>query len=224
MPRLRHGIWVLPTLGRPQGLSRIAQDIRWSDPEARIAAVFSKDDQAGYVYPSEWETIIMEGTPTVVEKFNEAFARFPNEQFYGFLSDDLKIKTRRALGKLAKHCPPWGLSYGRDGIYDEKIACFPCVSGDLIRALGWLAYPKAKHHFIDVYLHRLAREFGGLKYMEGIVFQHNHYTKKTAPMDATYELGKSCYDHDSKVYCEWGMGEGQTVLDQAKESQSAVTT
>jgi hypothetical protein len=165
----------------------------------------------------------MEGTPTVVEKLNEAFARFPNEQFYGFLSDDLRIMGTRGLTMLAGFCPSWGLSYCKDGIYDEKIACFPCVSGELIRALGWLAYPKAKHHFIDVYLHRLAREFGGVKYLSGPVFQHNHYTRQTAPMDATYELGKSCYDYDSKVYCEWGMGEGQTVLDHAKEFHSACT-
>ena len=224
MPRLSQGIWILPSLGRAEGLACIAEDVRRHDPEARVVIVLSGADATPVIYPKEWETILIDGFPSTTEKINEAFARFPNEAFYGLLANDLRIESPRALTMLAGHCPSYGLSFCDDQVFGAKISGYPCVDGDLIRALGWWAYPRLRHHFVDLVLWGIAKRHGGAKYMSGIKFRHNHYTMGTAEFDSTYAWGKDQERADIAASVYWARNDKEPTNERIKELRLAVTT
>ena len=228
MPRLSQGIWILPTLGRVHGLKAIIEDVLWSDLQARVVVVFSTDDfdyhRALELVPEGWETISMKGIPSTTEKINEAFARFPNEAFYGLLSNDLQIESRRALELLADQCPPFGLSYCADQIFNEKIPGHPCVDGDLVRGLGWWSYPRLKHHYVEMVLFGIAKRHGGVKYLKEMHFFHRHHTMGTAPMDSTYAWGKEQEHADIAASVYWARTDKEPTNKRIKELRLAVTT
>jgi hypothetical protein len=128
---------------------------------------------------------------------------FPGEGFYGLLASDIVPQTPGWGKALATAVPPFGLSFCDDSIHGRTLPTHPCVSGQLVKALGWWAYPKARHNGIDVYLRELAYRFGGCVYLEEHKFLHNHHTAGRSFKDEVYERGDSYRTFDLAAGHEW---------------------
>jgi len=75
---------------------------------------------------------------TVTEAINKIFNNNPNYDFYFIANDDIIFETPLWDLNLAKKGK---ITYGADGIQNERLCTFPMIDGDIVRALGWLQVP-----------------------------------------------------------------------------------
>jgi hypothetical protein len=74
------------------------------------------------------------------------------------------------------------------------------MSSSIAQALGWLALPATTHQWADDGWKRLGQATGCLRYMDGVVFEHEHPAVGKADWDDTYkgvfndERAKSDYE------------------------------
>lgn len=182
MSVIDEGIWILPLRGRVVGTRRLLQSLEEFDRGTRVVGILDLDDPD----KAELESLLSESPVRVLtfavagmmtaQKINYAVSLYPDESFYGLLANDVELTGPETLGRLAGACPLLGLSYCDDGIQGKAMATHPCVDGELVRALGWWAYPKALHNGIDRYLMEMATLGGGCVYLEGLRFRHWHHT------------------------------------------------
>jgi len=128
---------------------------------------------------------------TCVEALNEFFQLVPEEPFYGFIADDIVLRTKGGLDHLQALATPFFVAYPNDTIQRERLCTHFCIGGDLVRLMGWLAYPKLEHGHLDVVWHALAGNSGLLRYAPQVIFQHKHYLTGLAPHDETYAASYS---------------------------------
>lgn len=218
MKALNEGIWILPIRERAAGVETLNESIKWADPLARVVAIFDDDDpeleQCRAAADPRWLRIVMPEGHSTAAKINYAVSLYPNEKFYGLLANDIEVRAPGTLSLLAAACPDYGLSYCSDSIHDKALATHPCVGGALVKAIGYWAYPKAKHTGIDVYLTNLAYEFDGCVYVNGGKFWHKHYTHERAPFDAVYQRAKDYAAADRAASESW-LREGQSAAQRA---------
>lgn len=205
MPKLEEGIYMVPLRGRVKSTRELYDSIALTDPKARVVSIIDEDDpdykelydmtarrHDFYFAPPGWST---------VEKINHLVNQFPGEKFYGLLANDIEVRTPGCLTALAAECPDFGLSYCDDSIQGHTLSTHPVVSGALVDALGWWAYPNAKHLGIDVYLMNIALDTGGCAYLPDHKFWHKHYTAMRSDIDKVYEraIGYAVYDRNASI-------------------------
>ena len=191
---LKDGVWLLPLRGRPAGLKRLIRSVQATEPEARVVAILDEGDpECGVLEEmlerAGWAWFPLFGSPSTVVKLNAGVEMCPDEGFYGLLASDIEPQTVGWGKALAAACPPFGLSYCDDSIHQRNLPTHPCVSGELVRALGWWAYPKAMHNGVDIYLYEVASLAGGAEYVEGHSFMHHHHSAgRAAPDELTQRV------------------------------------
>lgn len=210
MPSLNEGIWILPLRGRVPETRRLLAAVQKTEPEALVVALLDPDDPAHdelSALLAAAETWVVYTMPfagaTTVEKLNFAIEILPFEGFYGLLASDIVPLTQGWGTALAAACPPMGLSYGDDSIHGIRLPTHPCVSGDLVRALGWWALPEAKHNGVDVCLAQVSSKFGGCAWVPEVKFLHMHPCVKRAPRDELNARADSWRSADDAAYARW---------------------
>lgn len=207
---MRQGIWILPLRGRVAGTKRLLDSVQRFDSEARVVALLDADD------PDLQELIsvigavklplvscVLPGRKSTQEKINHAYRHHPLEATYGLLANDLELLEPDTLGRLERECPKMGLAYCDDGLQGETCATHPCVSGDLVRFLGWWAYPGCKHTHVDVVLMQMAAITGGLRYIEGLKMQHWHEHTREGSVDALFSQVLAWWEADNEGREHW---------------------
>lgn len=221
MPALSEGIWVLPQRGRPASFEALISSIKWCDPKARVVVIFDDDDETLTecidMLPDNWSKYVMSNNHSTAAKMNYAVSLYPMEKFYGLLANDVEVQTEHALTLLAENCPEFGLSFPNDTIQGASLATHPCVSGELVRALGWWAYPQAKHTCIDLYLTNIAYDAGGCRYLPEVKFFHKHHTHDRSPYDDVYQKGDLYKDEDIAASERWKGGDEVKARERVKE-------
>lgn len=207
---ISEGIWILPLRERVEGTSRLLESLRATDPEARVLGVIDIDDPAYLTLKAFCEgagVSLMPSRPysPTAAKINDAVRANPSEGFYGFLANDIEIRTPGTLSALAAACPSMGLSYCDDSIHGQNLPTHPCVSGDLVRTLGWWAFPDAAHNGIDIYLQEAANAGGGCKYLPEFLMYHHHPSEKRCTPDAVTERRAHWQEKDAAATSTWFM-------------------
>lgn len=225
MPELSEGIFILPQRGRPSGFERLIKSVQKNDPEARVVVVLDEDDPdleaALRLIPLGWTRYVMgDGKYTIstAQKINYAVSLYPNEKFYGLLANDIEVTSFGGLNLLAQGCPMFGLSYGHDSIHGKQMATHPCVSGELVRALGWWAYPKAKHTCIDLYIGNLAHDAGGANFLPEVHFYHHHHSQLRSEYDAVYRRGDDFKGVDREAADIWKLHDNRKFTNKVAEA------
>lgn len=203
---------ILPTRGRPKGLQRFFDE---GKPEQPGVVVIEKDQRALYAgvrFPQGWNLLVREEREGYVHAANAAFDAFPNEPWYGMVSDDSVGRTPHWDSLLAAAAVPNRLVWPND-LYRGRCT-FPCIGGELCRAAGWFVYPLLWHSYCDTVWFDLQQKLGiAGGYMEDVVLEHMHYVVHKAAYDQTYagriprykrgfQLGKSPPDFDRCTYAE----------------------
>lgn len=225
---LSDGIWILPLRERPEGTVRIMRSVKDCDPLARIVAVVDEDDPykadiIGLCTGFYIDYIVVPSGTCTSAKINEAAHAFPGERFYGFLANDIEIRTPGTLAALAENCPFMGLSYCDDSIHGQNLATHPCVSGALVETLGWWAYPLAAHNGIDVYLMQAANAGGGCKYLPEYLMYHFHSSEGRVLKDSVTVRMESWAQQDMEASARWHMkGDEKIYLRRVREALEAL--
>src|SRR3990167_4920513 len=136
--------------------------------------------------------------------YNYIFKMFPDFEFYALTNDDFVYLTAvwdvKLMGNIEEN-GGWGIAYGDDRVAHDKYPSHTIVSGNIVRALGWLQMPALKHLCGDWVWGAIGKGTGRLFYDQNVIIQHKHpFDKKTSP-DPIYEKTNSqqmyAVDHDS---------------------------
>ncbi len=139
---------------------------------------------------------------------NRVFYKYPDYKYYFCVSDDHRMRSKywesRFMEKIESEGGK-GVAYGNDLIFGEKLATSSFISGNIFRAMGFLAIPGLYHMWIDKFHLELGRSLGKLYYFPDIFIEHMHFTVNKSAADSSYMKvnNKFVYDHDADVFNTW---------------------
>ncbi len=186
-------MWVVPSRSRPHNIQRLAKC------EASTSFLLMLDDNdpmlGGYApLPDNWHVRVNERMP-LSAIYNAAFHEFSDLDWLGIFADDVTPETPGWDTKLIEMAGSDGMAYGDDGI---GAPTHFCLGGDLVREMGWLAYPGLNRLYIDTIWRDIAESRGVLRYLPDVKVTHMHPSVGRAPMDAIYrKQGKA---EDKEIY------------------------
>lgn len=205
--RCRKHLWLIPAWQRVEETERLLESLGRYDPEAfAVLFVHTADpfyDELATLADKYNLYLLSQDTQTVTQKMNSVFDYFTSMETYGLLANDVELRTEGALKALEDACPEWGLSYCDDSIQGKSLATHPCVSGKLLKALGWWALPGLKHSFVDNVLMDYATALGKCVYLPEHTFFHYHPSARRSLEDAGHMLVQDWYIQDFKTYQEF---------------------
>jgi hypothetical protein len=129
-----------------------------------------------YESPAEW----------CGEALQEFWLMRPDEPFYGFIGDDVVLRTPGGLEILEREAGDWFIAWPNDTLQRWRLSTHFCVGGKLTNVLGWWVYPPLRHHYLDMPLYHIAINTGLGRYCPQVIFQHKHFLLGGVEKDATY--------------------------------------
>lgn len=210
-PRL---LVIVPSRGRPGRLAELIAAIRATrTATTQVAVGLDGDDPRLRQYltgpqGSDVEYVIGDRKSLTGWTNTIALGRLSHGfTHYASLGDDHLPRTRGwddTLMRAADRSGP-GISYGNDLAQGENLATAPVINVKIVRALGWMCYPKCQHYLVDNIWIDLGRAAGCLTYCPDVVVEHLHPAFGKGTMDATYaDAGGFSVDHpDYRAYLEW---------------------
>jgi hypothetical protein len=93
-----------------------------------------------------------------------------------------------------------GVLYCCDDRHDKELCAHPFVGMQMIKALGYAAYEKFFHYFVDTWLHDISKRVERLKYVKDVVIKHLHCDREKAPLDDVYMSNFRYYHHDEEAF------------------------
>lgn len=181
---------ILPTMGRPDSLRRFITAYQKTEASLPVHVVFDADDAARYngvETPKHWRRISAPAGTPLGGIFTRLFEKYPDEQFYGMVADDVVPETRHWDTALLEACHPDKIAWGWDGIQNERLPVHPFIGGALVRKLGWWAAPGLKHWFVDNVWKAIADALNCGVYLPEVRMPHYHFLNGKAQFDRTYQ-------------------------------------
>lgn len=212
-----------PSRGRPERIIGMIESFERTTNHdmTRIQVLLDKDDQTVpqyfkilpdfvrvKVYDRKYDHTL------TTEILNRAFKEDDNFGFYSVTNDDMEYLTEGWDEKLCvKGKVSTGIEdnivkkYGEDFIAGVHVKGFPQVSvidGDIVRALGWVQYPKLKHSAGDNVWYWIARRMGILHIDESVHYRHRSAYFNDGEEDETFKK-TSAYTNmdDYYIYKDW---------------------
>lgn len=125
----------------------------------------------------------------------------------GFIGDDHRFRTPGWDYAIvaANGSARGGLVYGDDRIKGADLPTAVFVDSRIVKALGWMALPGARHLYLDDTWRELGQRMGRLRYLPEVVIEHLHPTAGTAEWDEGYRRvnAPDLYQRDAAIYHDW---------------------
>ena len=204
---------ICPTRIRPEQAKAMYNTFRkTSTYNSEVIFYIADDDPNIEEYKQELRNCayIIDKRRTIIEVMNYiSCERYPNRKYYSCIGDDNRYSTRKWDSEFIKEIEEkgrgWGFAYGNDLFQKEKLCGNPIISGNIIRALGFMALPVLKHQFVDNFWTDLASSINRIYYREDIIQEHLHPFANKGKMDANYDwIYKSGITQlDQMAYKKW---------------------
>lgn len=146
--------------------------------------------------PTNWRQLRFSGRHGLSHALRLLVAEYPDASSYGWLADDNLPRTPHFDRLLEEAAGDWCLAYANDGGWvsgtiEGKLAlqaggCFSaglCWGGELVRTVGWLAFPGSFQAGTDVAWAELVRPYGLHRYLDEVVVEHRHWRSGKRPQD-----------------------------------------
>jgi len=201
-------MWILASRGRPASLERFVKAYILTKATSKVYVRVDECDSALEEYktielPETFEFIVGPRA-RLGNAMREMFNRYPNEDFYGLLADDVVPRTDYWDKMLIEAAGTKCISGANDLTKKPKNLCHPCVGGDLVRAAGFFATPKCIHYCLELpwkFLTKKDKRF--LKYLPNVIVENLHLDFGKAVLDNTYKESFSVRDNDHDLYDQW---------------------
>jgi hypothetical protein len=139
----------------------------------------------------------------------------------GFIGDDHRFRTEGwdLTIETALEERGGGFAYGND-LARSDIPTQVFISSRIVRKLGWMALPGAKHLYLDNTWAQLGHRSKSLIYLPSVVIEHLHPFYGKGAMDAGYQRvnAPSMYEHDRVVFEHWVVGHMDTDIALVREA------
>ena len=209
-------MWALPTRSRPENCLRFIKAWHNSQASTPVYVRLDNDDpQLDQLSNLPWPgTFVVHTGPRqgISRAMNEVFIKHPNEDWYGFLADDLLPQTPYWDLKLIERAGKYNISYPNDQGKDTTLPTHPCIGGDLVRAIGWLGLPVTQHYFIDTVWRFLGEQLGNIHRLDDVIVEHLHYSLNKSDMDQVYIESSEKWKHDKRAYRDWCETQGKLLI------------
>lgn len=184
--------WLCPTFQRPERLAELACSWVRHAPGKKLHVRVWKDDPRREEYlntewPEEFELYVGE-YQGAGETLQQMWRMLPNESSYGFIGDDIVLRTPGAIDKLEEEAGDWYIAFPNDTIQRNRLPTHFCVGGKLTNVVGWLVPNGIRHGYMDLPLLNIGLNTGLLRYRPDIIFQHKHFLMGEAERDDTYAI------------------------------------
>lgn len=203
-------MWFLPTRGRPEALLDLVNAPGgWPQNVMVLVDEFDpmREDYERLPFIAirsrGWKISIVPGNGRVCDAWRYVFEQFPNESFYGILSDDYWPETERWWEQLERAAGTNRIAYAWGQNDWPKIRSAVAFGGDLIRAMGGLVPAEFRHNYLDDVWERIGKDFDLLSPCENVRVLHRHWRFGFGKKDETYERGSVDIADDRITYTNW---------------------
>lgn len=222
---MRNDLVVLvPSYGRPDKALDFAVNFENTKESSytRLVMVYDQEDDYLPTYKSLGLDHFVSVTRGMVPALNFGCQKVLEQRPFaiGFMGDD---HFPRTLGWDTQYVDTlWGLStgmvYGNDLIQGEELPTQVAMTSNIPRRLGFLAYPKFKHLWVDNSWKALGNSIDRLIYLDDVIIEHMHPAVGKAEMDDNYlrvnDIG--IVNHDTRIW-EHFLSHLPTYRDELKE-------
>lgn len=216
-------MWILTSMGRPDRIRKLVDSYQWGEHSPVVLVLYAGDKKLPAYLSQEWpagwfvETVDCLGNGP---SYNEILRRHPDHAQYGFLADDQILEVPGMLSEMERVADHWNVAYANDKHHGAAIPTMPCLGGDLVRAVGYLAPPSLIHWAIDCAWYEIGNRTGGLRYLEHLTYEHQNPVWGTAADDRTYQLARQNSFGYNDLFRAWALGgELQRAVARVKEQQ-----
>ena len=198
-------MWILPSRNRPHNLKRFFEKYHITQASSPGVVCIRDDDPSRPEYealelPYNWK-LVAYPPMSMVERTNQVFYDYPNEDWYGYVDDDAVPETYKWDVKLIEAAGRDGISHPFNGIGNEKLASQFVMGGDLARDLGWILLKGLKRLYGDNAVTDVGRSRKCIKYLPDVKLVQYHFSNGLAPVDTTYQKPEAKDDHST--YMKW---------------------
>lgn len=204
-------MWILPTLGRPARAQETLDSIAACGDASEGIVLADPGEAAAYAAlraPDGWRVHIRPAGLSLGATLNWAFARWPDEPWYGCISDDSIVRTPGWSAALVRAAGRNGFANSGDGWQaNKRLHGAVAFGGELLRAFGAWTPPALVHCFIDDAWERLAAALGNWTHLPQVLVEHRHCGNGKAEVDSTYRQAYSSFDDDRRAFQLWARDE-----------------
>lgn len=198
-----------PSRARPDNAKKVIESWNeFTDGLSDILFLVDDNDESKNLYPSEY-TII--GEPGNIVQLINRYSKVYLDQYklIGFIGDDHRFETKWEKEFLNFESPY--IVYGDDGLQHERLCTAFFMTSNIIKALGYMAYPKLKHLYVDNFIMEIGRACSFLHYLNNVKITHYHPSANKSEWDETYNRGNNdnIWKHDESVFNTWYLDELQ---------------
>lgn len=184
-------MWICPTFQRPDRLKELAESWeKHQQGKELMVRVWDEDpfcdDYLSTTWPSGWN-LYESPEKGAGEALNGAFSEWNDEECYGFIGDDIVLKTTGGLEILEEASKPYFAAYPNDTLQRNNLCTHFCVGSELAKIMEGIVPPMFKHNYMDVGLANIAIPFQLLRYCPQVIFQHRHFINGHVDKDDTYK-------------------------------------
>lgn len=225
-------MWLLPSRGRYLMCEEALFACEQTGMTSRAVCII---DSREHLYPhlphfgDNWE--IIRAPWDMAECMRFVLRNYPDEDFYGWIADDMRPRTQGWDTQLEAAAGRWGLATCRDNLFDHSphfrktLLCGAmCWGGDLVRGIGFWALPGVNQGAIDDLWSQIMRDgLGtGLTFMKDVLVEHLHWRNGSRLQDATDNHKRDGVDRikkDFKIAKDWWKSEeAQRLLSSVREN------
>lgn len=182
-------VWVLVTRERPREAAACLhgwQEAGGSSPGIVIVDGDEHPDYWNLPVPPGWTLFRHNRRRGLSAGLRDLLEAFPLASSYGWLSDDNYPVTFEFDRRLEEAAGEWCLSYAHDGGYlsdvnphapasGRVLTAGLCWGGELVRTVGWLAFPGSYQAGTDVAWTELVRPLCLHRYLHATIVEHRHW-------------------------------------------------
>lgn len=200
---------ILPTRQRAHKIdSTIAAWRHTTSGKSNLLLVIDNDDPDLEKYKEKYEPGLMlyfDEPIKMCPSVNRAFRRYPDYKYYAFIGDDHLFRTKGWEDIAIKEIGDKGIFYGNDLLQGKNLATHCVMSGNIPRALGYMAIPGLIHLFMDNFWMEIGNACGILKYRDDVIVEHMHPEAGKAVRDERYVAVNSSpvFHNDREVFLRW---------------------
>ena len=149
----------------------------------------------------------------LVSVLNYCCSIYPDYEYYNEINDDHIYRTNdwdeKLINLIKTKGNGWGISFGKSLIFPDNnpdpLPSGIVISGNIIKALGYIVTPLLQHTYTDDYYRALGKGIDKYFKDNDVIIEHCHVIRGKAEMDDNYKwvMSTEQMDYGLNKYKEW---------------------
>lgn len=200
-------MWLLPTHNRPERCQAVLDAISEMGCTTRGVVLVNGGTLHAYQDvrpPQGWGIVFKSENLGLCGAMQWCFETFPDEPFYGQVTDDEYVRTPGWDKLLSEAAGRWYVAHGKNHAKSTELPHgFMTFGGDLVRAVGWWEPPELWHWYSEAFWDVIGKRLGLMRPCPEVLIEEKHYSTGKVEFDETNRLGEMHKDRDQELFIAW---------------------